>query len=531
MRTKSASRYIICWLLMLFSAPSLPTGTCKTPCLRAGSSETCCSTRPCCTGLSCQAGQCLPATYATNDKALFVWNPVPPDLTDELLGVNNKVLLCSSAAPAVCNKSNAASIPTWELLLQNFNGTADTLIDFCVQQHFTNIYLFIGATQYNWQDYYSQHTLPYETGISYLIQKAQQQQIAVWAFYYLNDNTNSIIVNSTLTPAGSTTPVPVCTPTSTSSPNPDDCQKALDLVQAVHAYNQRNPQAKFVGLIGDQEPSSPAVYANFLAINAGIKQQIVALNANLKSAITITPTWITDTTNGVYNGAPFYQALATATLSDLVTPVLDKLVVLAYSNDFNTVAQLAAPVIQALNPAQQIVEIAVETGWNGIGNSSAVSFNEQITTAAQSFQTNLINTAGTLLAPLPLANPKFTAALLPVGLAIHDFAQYFVDLNPHPGITPYCAQANNCTYDRSNPQQSCSNPNPGDNSCLHNLVVGPDNQALLTIYTNACAYSTAPAPLGNSQPDCATIKAIADLGLDLSSTPCAGATLCPPASN
>ncbi|HLB40618.1 MAG TPA: hypothetical protein VJJ83_02405, partial [Candidatus Babeliales bacterium] len=337
MLIKSVTRYLIGWLLLLLSTPICPAGTCKTPCLRAGSSETCCTTRPCCTGLSCQAGQCLPATYPTLDKSLFVWNPVPPDLTNELLGVSNKVLLCSSADPATCNKANAASIPTWELLLQNFNGTADTLIDFCVQQHFTNIYLFIGATQYNWQDYYAQHTLPYETGISYLIQKAQENQIAVWAFYYLNDtpSANSLTVNSTITPAGSNTPLPVCLPTRSSALEPDDCQKALDLVHAVHAYNQRHPQAKFVGLLGDQEPTDPQVYAQFLAINTGIKQQIASLNANLKNAVTVTPTWITDPTNGIYNGAPFYQALVAATLNDLVTPVLDKVVVLAYSNNFN----------------------------------------------------------------------------------------------------------------------------------------------------------------------------------------------------
>ncbi|HLB41143.1 MAG TPA: hypothetical protein VJJ83_05110, partial [Candidatus Babeliales bacterium] len=191
--------------------------------------------------------------------------------------------------------------------------------------------------------------------------------------------------------------------------------------------------------------------------------------------------------------------------------------------------QLAAPVIQALNPAQQAVEIAIETGWNGIGKSGTVSFNEQIQADSQTFQTSFTNTAGTLIAPLALNNPKFSAALLPVGLAIHDFAQYFVDLNPHPGITPYCAQANSCTYDSNQIQQSCSNPSPGDNTCLHNLSVPADNQALLTIYANACAVSGTANNL--SQPDCATIKALTNLGITgLNSVPCPNATMCPATS-
>ncbi len=399
-----------------------PTGYC---CINNDNNGGCPSNQVCLLG-TCQtatpsaAPQQIFNTYQKLNKALYVWN----------------------AAPGGAG---------WQALLQNTNKTADTLIEFCIKHGFTRIYLYIGATQYNWTQSYANKTLPFEAGIAYIIQKAVAQNIQVYALYYLNDDPDDIYLNS-----GNPGNCP-----SSQAYQPDDITKVTDLVNSVIAYNGRNPKAKFTGIMGDQEPDNSNSYCNYLTINQIIQNVIKAsVEPTLQTAVSLKPVWVFAPAaytyqNKLYNQPLFQSILPLINLPSLLTYSSSPFV--SQTGDFKTagckfsttVYLYADPLITYLFPPKtaptqnisptlkaqlQTPEITVETGAACIPPASCdypcISYgdtinpnptqptNTDLSPGAIKFYTYLTNIYANYNTPTPTESPSAT-------IAVHDFSQYF----------------------------------------------------------------------------------------------------------
>lgn len=419
-----------------------PNGYC---CINNDNNGGCSNNQACLLG-TCQtvtpatAPQQIFSTYQKLNKALYVWN----------------------AAPGGAG---------WQALLQNSNHTADTLINFCIKHNFTRIYLYIGSTQHDWSPNYANHTLPFESGIAYIIQKATAQKIQVYALYYLNDDPNTIYLNS-----GNLGNCP-----STQQDPKDDAAKITDLVQSVIAYNGRYPQAKFTGIMGDQEPTSTNTYCNYLTINQTVQNVIKSsTEPTLQTAVSLKPVWIFAPATYTYQNKSYNQPLFQSILPLINLPSL-----LAYSSspfvsqtgDFKTAGCKSSttvylyadplisylfppkiPVAQNISPALsaqlQTPELTVETGaacippsscdypcisyGDTINPNSAQPTNTDLSSGAIKFYTYLTNIYANYNTPTPTESPSAT-------IAVHDFSQYFKALY---NFTPFdCPGAGpNCTF-------------------------------------------------------------------------------------
>lgn len=434
---------IILITMGLYTSPLLTAnGICRPPCVSTVG-DTCCEARPCCTqqGLTCQYGLCVnnnppTPTYQSLNKSLFVWNPSPVDIDQ-----NTPIQYYN----AVGTKISLGTIPTWELLLQNYNKTADTLINFCVTQGFKRIYLFIGSTQWNYTNFYSNNILPYADGIKYIIQQAQANNISVFAFYYLNDSGDNI----------------------TSA----DIPKIQALIKTILQFNTNNPTAQFDGIIGDLEPVSltmpGGVNTNYLQVLQTIQTQLKAANSTMQTAAVVTPLML----KAHYNpGNPPTIPATTLTNDPLflqsILPLVDYPVILAYSNTVAGVQNIITPPgTTNLIPAGQAFEIAVETGWNGA--TAGETFSAEIKSPPTQFMADILTIAN--------QNPQAT-------IGIHDFAQYFVDLNQ---VDPYCYNIPSCVHIISTTSDICT--------LYNNAKVSSDTATttLLSSYaTSNCTVST-----------------------------------------
>lgn len=490
--------------MMLYTNPLFTAnGVCRPSCVNTVG-ETCCEARPCCTsqGLTCQYGLCISSTPITPPVAVTCPstdsnvcciendnNGNCPTGTTCLAGACqqvtnqqifqtyynlNKSLYVWNAAPPTAH----IGVDIWQALLQNEsvtnngNGAADNLIQFCVAHNFQRIYLYIGATQYDWDQScpanwtgasYQAGSLPYEKGLSYIIGQANKHNIEVYGLYYLNDDYNKIYIdqnNAVKFGCTSMPPVAQQKPPCSQTP-PDDIHKITDLVNAVIGYNKRNPTTQFAGIMGDQEPVADTSFCNYLALNQTIKSIIAnSSQPTLKTAVSIKPEWTTTPFSYSYNGVSYNQPLYQSIL-----PLVDIPVIMAYSSspfvsstgssplaiDFqkanctssSTYYLYADPLVNTVTsakPQTQTPEIAVETGSLNTDNSPCISYGDTIiSTQPNTDQSPSVTKFYSYLTNIAARYPYPTATL-----AVHDFAQYFTELY---NSDPYsCSGTPGCTF-------------------------------------------------------------------------------------
>lgn len=266
-------------------------------------------------------------------------------------------------------------IPNWVHLLKNTNNSADKLIEFARLHTFTHINLFIGSMEWEWESYFQNHVLPYESDIYNVLKKAKQNNIYVYALYYLNDDPNDFT----------------------------NKERVEDLVEAVHAFNVKYPDAPFAGIHGDQEPYNSGQYADYLAMNTLIKQKITALHASLTTDVSLKPSWITEMYTGSQGQKEFYKyALDSVDVGTLMD----------YYDDETTIINKATPILAYAATAGKKINIAFETGWVNVTDPN--TFYEELTADKENFFL-LINRL----------HNRFSEYSSYQQIVIHDNAQYF----------------------------------------------------------------------------------------------------------
>lgn len=233
--------------------------------------------------------------YVEAPKTLYVWN--------------------ASTMKPTPRESNHHGVYT------NQNNTRDRLAKFVKLHGFSKVYFFVGAIEWEWDSVFGKHTLHDEDDLALTVSALREAGADVHAMWYLNDDPNSL----------------------------SNFKRAADIVETVHAYNERHPKAKLSGVHCDQEPSRPDAYADLKAMFELQVERNKELKAGLTVGASLKPLWLRET----WQGRKLFEHLV---------DVLDETTLMAYNNNPATVKKLAAPLLAYSGKVGKPVEIAIETG-------------------------------------------------------------------------------------------------------------------------------------------------------------------------
>jgi MYXO-CTERM domain-containing protein len=275
---------------------------------------------------------------------------------------------------------NRGGHSTWWHLVHDTNGCGATLTSFATAHRFQRVYLYVGAMEWDWEASFSAGVLPEEDAVAALTTRLRAAGIEPWALWYLNDDPDDF----------------------------DGAEHVTDIVAAVAAFDARHPDGAFAGLHGDQEPNDRSVYPDYVAMNqAGLD---AATAAGLGWAASLKPAWISTPPS-----SPFVND---------VLPTLSFGTLMDYTDDAARAASQGETFLTQSDAVGVDAEVALETGWGD--PTPGVSFVDLVREDPIGFYTMV----GEL-------DSGFSAHPTYRGIAIHDFAQYFADLDG--GVEPYDA--------------------------------------------------------------------------------------------
>ncbi|HMB01426.1 MAG TPA: hypothetical protein VKS21_10610, partial [Spirochaetota bacterium] len=287
--------------------------------------------------------------------------------------------------------------PSWERMVDNYENSADLVIDFCRNKSINVIYLYIGA--YEWESGYFDGSLRggepglyNESGYYHIITNARRWDITVFGLFYLYDDPNDSRIDSE-------------GPTAISN-----------IIKAVVGYNDRHSDAMIAGIESDQEPWNTARYPGLLDVFQCGMDYIAALTnwgaCHLVFDADVKPSWTIGDPDITWNSQtkPMYQHCL---------DILDGIALMDYyDSEPELFPRAASNIYYAESIGGRSVSIGVETGWQNVGNAN--TFNDEI--AAESPANRFNYMEGELAALLPnfIDSNSFNR------IAIHDFAQYFL---------------------------------------------------------------------------------------------------------
>lgn len=254
------------------------------------------------------------ATYASNPKSLYVW----AHTTDSKIG----------------------SKPAWQVLLEDKNDEITYLCAFCKQHGVSEVYLFIGSGEWEWDDYFANTQLPHSSALRSAIAKLTAKRITTHPMVYLNDK-------------------------------PDDLSnysRMEQIAEAVKSFKDANPDLLIGTLHIDQEPSNPTKYADYIRMLNLAAQK-------LPISVAIKPLWVRTELAAIEDSFSLFDlALELDALldiqsvaekfSDVVYYVTTHATMMAYSNAKAQVENLAAGAMDsAVRVGKQYVESAIEVGY------------------------------------------------------------------------------------------------------------------------------------------------------------------------
>ena len=216
--------------------------------------------------------------------------------------------------------------------LKTENHYVERLAAFCQRHGFTRVYLAIGSCQWDHEPHYSRGQLPNEDQLAVAIAALRNVGTEVHGMYVLNDDANDL----------------------------QRPERIADLVTATHGYNTRHAAAPLAGLHGDQEPSDPAQYANYMQMLRTMAKRRDELRAKLQLGVTLKPLWLRqawdDNPDDGQPARPFVQH---------ILELVDEASLMDYSDRPATVLQLGTQALQFAAAAKKPLAIAVETGTKG----------------------------------------------------------------------------------------------------------------------------------------------------------------------
>jgi len=240
--------------------------------------------------------------------------------------------------------------PRWQRLTDNYKNSADLLIDFCRNKSIKDIYLYIGAWEWE-QAMFTSHQLYNETGLEYIVTNAKKNCMKVYGLFYLWDDSNKL----------------------------SDYQNAIEnIVDSVVKYNERHPKGMLIGIQSDQEPYLSGSFDELLNMFQAGKNRIKywqdqsSLGAEyFLFSHAISPAFIFTSFSWKGNNKKMYEH---------IMDILDHGVLMDYYDDSANIISRASPLVDYASKICKPVAIGIETGWRHVSDPN--TFNDEIQSEA-----------------------------------------------------------------------------------------------------------------------------------------------------
>lgn len=217
----------------------------------------------------------------------------------------------------VWNADSSLSTP-WYTLAQT-DSLHDLLVAFCLEYNYTTAIVYNGAIEWDYTAY-QLGDINFQSDFVKLYEKLNERGIKVSMAWYLNDQVNDL----------------------------SNYERAVDIIDAVHNFNQAYPKSRIHSIHGDQEPSNPAVYVDYLIMLKRMQDRRDELGADFKIEVSIKPKWLND----CFAGLDFYN---------YIFNYIDSGMMMAYSSNYATTKAWATEVVNFAELVNKNCTIAVET--------------------------------------------------------------------------------------------------------------------------------------------------------------------------
>lgn len=325
--------------------------------------------------------------YVTVPKSLYVWSHT----TDNKFGDK----------------------PAWQVMLEDKHDEIAYLCAFCKQHGVSEVYLFIGSAEWEWDTYFSNLQIPHLQAVRSAIAKLTTHKITTHPMVYLNDE-------------------------------PDDLsnyERMAQIAEAVKLFKNANPSLLIGTLHIDQEPANPTKYADYIRMLNLAAQE-------LPISVAIKPLWVRTELAVIEDSFSLFDlALELDTLidiqsiaerfSDVVYYLTSHATMMAYSNTKAQIEKLATSAMDsAVRVGKQYTESAIEVGYtNNLPIEETLHYS--LVEDKQRWFDNFLD-----------LNASFAKSAkdrsLSHRIVIHDYSQYFYSLycdlpvaKPHITDYPY----------------------------------------------------------------------------------------------
>jgi MYXO-CTERM domain-containing protein len=166
----------------------------------------------------------------------------------------------------------------WRALLRNDEGAADRLVDFVESQHITRVYVYVGALDTEWEDFYARGALPEGDSLSTLVARlwgVGAEPVALWS---LGEGDYS------------------------------QRDRAFDLIAAVDAFNANWYPYPFIGVQAGFAPTDPDLYDEHINLLADLRNDRASLTWPMEYSARLPTEWLTET----WGDAPLYESALAA---------------------------------------------------------------------------------------------------------------------------------------------------------------------------------------------------------------------------
>ncbi|TNJ28044.1 hypothetical protein GMRT_10038 [Giardia muris] len=307
--------------------------------------------------------------------------------------------------------STARSTPAWVSLLQNEKDEAVYLAKFCRQHGFTEVYLFVGSVEWEYDDFFSKGEMPYTSALRSTVSILTEMGLKTHFLVYLNDAVNNL----------------------------ESYEKITGVAEAAANFQQRYPNLRIGTLHIDQEPSDPAQYEKYIKM-LGLASAYMPISAALK------PLWLRTTLTSISDRFSLFDlsleipsliniADTAETFSDVIYYLTSGSAIMAYSDRTEQIVELAQ---DSYRSASRVgitsVKTAIETGYtNNLPEDETLHY--EIVNNKDSWFTRFMELHG-------MFDTSSNGLGVSQNIVIHDYAQYFKTLYcvlpiDQPDITGY----------------------------------------------------------------------------------------------
>ncbi|EFO61572.1 Hypothetical protein GLP15_3573 [Giardia lamblia P15] len=310
-------------------------------------------------------------TYVSGPKSLYVWSHT----TDSKIGTT----------------------PAWQVLLEDRYDEVTYLCTFCKQHGISEVYLFIGSAEWEWDEYFSNLQIPHLQAVRSAIAKLTAKKITTHPMIYLNDEPDNL----------------------------SNYDRMEQIAEAVRLFKESNPDLLIGTLHIDQEPANPTAYTDYI-------RMLYLAAQKLPISVAIKPLWVRTELAAIEESFSLFdlaleidmlldiQSVAER-FSDVVYYITSHATMMAYSNTKAQVESLATGAMDsAVRVGKQYAESAIEVGYtNNLPAEETLHY--VLTGDKQGWFDSFLD-----------LNTSFTKTAEERSLShrtvIHDYSQYFYSL-------------------------------------------------------------------------------------------------------